>query len=95
MDMNRNQFFFLGLVVLLAGIQCRCVSAYVLNPDATKFIAERTGQASPATVSFFAANGGSAAGPRRVVEPPEWLGWCLISVGSVFVLHSLAMSKPS
>ena len=48
MDLNRNQFFFLGLVVLLIGLQVRFVSSYVLNPKATKFLAERTGQASTA-----------------------------------------------
>ena len=46
MDLNRNQFFFLGLVVLLIGLQVRFVSSYVLNPKATKFLAERTGQSS-------------------------------------------------
>ena len=96
MDLNRNQFFFLGLVVLLIGVQIRCVSAYVLNPEATQFIAERTGQPAPqsAAMSFFGAASGSNPAVRKVVQPPEWLGWCLISVGSVLILHSLAMRKP-
>jgi hypothetical protein len=92
MDLNRNQFFFIGLVVLLVGLQVRYVSAYVLNPEATKFLAERTGQA-PAASSMFSAFG-SAAVPRKVVQPPEWLSWCLISVGAVLCLHSLAMPRP-
>jgi hypothetical protein len=95
MDLNRNQFFFLGLVVLLVGLQFRCVSAYVLNPEATQFLAERTGQAPPAaTGSYFTMVSGTPAAPRKVVEPPEWLGWCLISVGAVLALHSLAMKRP-
>jgi len=94
MDLNRNQFFFLGLVVLLVGLQVRFVSSYVLNPKATKFLAERTGQSQPATASLFAMTNGSDAGPRKVLEPPEWLGWCLMSVGAVLVLHSLALQKP-
>jgi len=95
MDLNRNQFFFIGLVVLLLGLQFRCVSAYVLNPEATRFLAERTGQ-SPATAtsSFFSLTSGTAAAPKKVVQPPEWLGWCLISVGAVLALHSLAMKRP-
>ena len=38
----------------------------------------------------------AAAGPMglRTVKPPEWLGWCLISVGGVVLLHALAMKKP-
>ena len=33
-------------------------------------------------------------GPRKVLQPPEWLGWCLMSVGAVLILHSLAMKGP-
>ena len=32
--------------------------------------------------------------PRRTIHPPEWIGYALLSVGSVLVLHSLAMKKP-
>jgi hypothetical protein len=96
MDLNRNQFFFIGLVVLLLGLQFRCVSAYVLNPEATQFLAERTGQSPPVTTStFFTLTSGTAAAPKKVLQPPDWLGWCLISVGAVLALHSLAMKRPS
>ncbi len=95
MDLNRNQFFFLGLVVLLVGLQVRSVSSYVLNPKATKFLAQRTGQSqSGVSASFLAMTSGTDAAPRKVLQPPEWLGWCLMSVGAVLVLHSLAMQKP-
>ncbi len=95
MDLNRNQFFFLGLVVLFIGLQVRVVSSYVLNPKATKFLAERSGQSQSSTAAgFFAMTSGSSAAPRKVVQPPEWLGWCLISAGAVLVMHSLAMQKP-
>jgi hypothetical protein len=98
MDLNRNQFLFLGLVILLIGLQVKYVSAYVLKPEATQFLAERTGQSSPAQsgsmAAFFGITGGTSAAPRKVLEPPEWLGWCLISLGGVLVLHSLAMRRP-
>jgi hypothetical protein len=98
MDLNRNQFFFIGLVVLLVGIQFRYVSAYVLTPETTQFIAERTGQTSSSTstaMSFFGAATGGSASPKKVLQPPEWLSWCLMSVGAVLILHSLAMPKPA
>lgn len=94
MDLNRNQFFFIGIVVLMLGLQVRYVSAYVLKPEATKFLADRTGQSQGAAGTFFSAVAGSPAGPRKVLHPPEWLSWCLISVGAVLCLHSLAMPKP-
>jgi hypothetical protein len=95
MDLNRHQFLFIGLIFLLLGVQVRYVSAYVLNPEATQFLAKHTGQSSPATNSLFAATAGTGMGPRKTLQPPEWLSWCLISVGAVLVLHSLAMPKPS
>lgn len=94
MDLNRNQFFFLGLVVLMIGLQVRFVSSYTLNPKATKFLAERTGQSTGATAGILAMGAGGESGPRKVLQPPEWLGWCLMSVGAVLVLHSLALQKP-
>jgi hypothetical protein len=92
-ELNRNQYFFLGLVILLIGLQLRMVSTYTLNEEATRFLAERTQSASQsATMVSFSSDMGMA--PKKVITPPEWLGWCLISVGSVLILHSLAMKKP-
>jgi hypothetical protein len=92
-ELNRNQYFFLGVVILLVGLQFRMVSTYTLTPDATRFIAERT-QKSSTTASLVAFTGDMGALPNKVITPPEWLGWCLLSVGSVLILHSLAMKKP-
>jgi hypothetical protein len=92
MDLNRHQFFFIGLFVLLIGLQFRYVQAYVLNPQTTKFLAEHTGKITPAASAMFDATG---TAPRKVVQPPEWLSWCLLSVGAVLALHSLAMPKPA
>lgn len=93
MELNRNQYFFLGLVVLLIGVQLRMVSSYTLTHEATKFLAERT-QGSGADSALFSLSADIGAGPQKVIHPPEWLGWCLMSVGSVLILHSLAMKRP-
>ena len=90
MDLNRHQFFFLGVLLLFVGLQVRMVSAYVLNENTTQFLTERaSGQSS---ISAAAQSAGATS--NKVLEPPEWLGWCLISVGAVCVLHSLAMPRP-
>ncbi len=98
MDLNRNQFFMAGLVVLLLGIQLRMVETFVLNERATQFLAQRMQQlrgnevASAGSLpTLFAAQAPIA---RHRLQPPPWLGWALVSVGSVLVLHSLAMKKP-
>lgn len=93
MEFNRNQFMMIGVVVLLLGLQFRMFESCTLSPKTTQFLASRFSDAgsAAATNTFFAA--GSPA-VRKVVRPPNWLGWSLMSVGSVLILHSLAMKKP-
>jgi len=95
-EFNRNQYFFLGAVILLMGLQVRMVSAYVLTEDATRFLVERT-QSSASAPEQALVSFTSEAGliPNKVLRPPQWLGWCLISVGAVLMLHSLAMPRPN
>jgi hypothetical protein len=92
MEFNRNQYFFLGIVIILMGAQLRVVSSYVLTAEATRFLAERTQGSGEGTL--FSLSTDLGAGPQKVIQPPEWLGWCLMSVGAVLVLHSLAMKRP-
>jgi hypothetical protein len=92
-EFNRNQYFFLGAVILLVGLQLRMVASYTLTSEATRYLAERTQQSSTqATLVSFTGDMGAL--PKKVISPPEWVGWCLMSVGSVLILHSLAMKKP-
>ena len=93
MELNRNQYLFLGIVILLMGVQFRMVSAYVLTEDATRFLAERSISSGSDTALVSLSNDLGAL-PNKVIRPPEWLGWCLISVGAVLMLHSLAMPTP-
>ena len=94
MEFNRNQFFMFGIVAVLLGLQFRMVDKYVLNEKATKILAGKSSDSTGPT-SFFKAASASAVPPsRKTVHPPEWSGWCLISIGSVLILHSLALRRP-
>ncbi len=95
MDINRNQFFMFGVLVLLLGIQFRVVDRYVLNDKATLILAKRMVSEDSAQAAVLeAAESTNSPIPQHVVEPPEWSGWCMISIGSVLILHSLALRKP-
>jgi len=97
MEMNRNHFLLIGLVVLFLGIQLRLVEGYVLNEKASKFLAERLDK-QPAAIQATTPNPLFAQPTppvsKRTINPPKFLGWILVSVGGVLVLHSLAMRKP-
>lgn len=92
MDINRNQFFLAGLLILLIGLQFRVVESFVLSEPVTQYLVDNFGTQE----SGGAAGVLSSVGPpaKRTLHPPEWLGWALISIGSVLILHSLAMSPP-
>ena len=98
MDINRNQLFLGGLIVLLLGIQLRTVDTFVLNERATQFLAQRMQQMRGTEVAsagdfstILAAQ--SPVGNKRIDVPP-WLGYSLLSIGGVLVLYSLALKKP-
>jgi len=96
MELNRNHWYLFGLVFLFFGIQFRVVDAFVLSPELTNVLAERTGNPLAAVSSVTTLLGVERPMPvRKTLKPPEWLGWCLMSVGSVLVLHSLSMPKPA
>jgi len=106
MEFNRNQYFLVGMIILLLGIQFRVVKTFVLTEKVTLFLAEKTGKITPETAQAVEATRTTPSlfpGVRRPaesmtqksIEPPPWIGWALISVGAVLILHSLAMTRPS
>ena len=98
MDLNRNQFFMAGLIVFLLGIQLRMVEAFVLNERATQFLGPEDPaiQRQPGRQHQRPPHALRRSGPRRQkaarASQVDRLG--LVSVGSVLILHSLAMKKP-
>lgn len=95
MEINRNQWFMAGLVLLMMGIQFRAVDSYVLTPEFTQLLAESTGSRIAAAGTTTPSLGLFRQPPAtRIVTPPQWLGWTLLSVGCVLVLHSMAMRRP-
>ena len=96
MDFNRNHYFIAGVVVLMLGLQMRLVDSFILSGESTRFLATRFNNGpslSAGGIAQLMPTGGAA--PRKTLHPPQWLGWALMSVGSVLVLHSLAMPRPT
>ncbi len=94
-DITRNQYFLAGLVLLFLGIEFRTVESITLTPEFTQFLAERTGHPL-ASVNAGASTLTTTVEPtfKKTLHPPEWIGWSLISMGAVLILHSLAMKPP-
>ena len=95
MDITRNQYFFIGVVLLLLGIELLAVESFTLTPEFTQFLAKRTGHpmasVSAATQLLFRTEKPPI---QKTYIPPDWVGWLMLSVGTVLTLHSWAMKKP-
>lgn len=94
MEINRNQWMMIGLVVLALGVQFKMVDSFVLNEKATEIIAKRLHKSDVVATTFMPSLTAAAPASRRVIKPPRWLGFMMISVGGVLCLHSLVMPKP-
>ncbi|MCR4415257.1 MAG: hypothetical protein NUV77_22775 [Thermoguttaceae bacterium] len=96
MEINRNQVFIAGVVLVLLGIEFRMIDSFVLNPRVTKLLAEQTKHpVATASSTMESLVGAEPRLPPKTVKPQEWIGWLLVSVGSVLILHSMTMPKPS
>ncbi len=98
MTLTRDHFFFLGVFLIFWGIEFRMVETFVLNEKATQVVLKHLGSseqsASAGQVDLPLLSQGTPQTVRYRWTPPEWLGWALLSIGSVLVLHSLALPKP-
>jgi len=98
MELNRNQYFLAGLVILLLGIQLRVVEGFVLNERATQVLSQRLqqmrGQQVASTSESATLLATAPPGHMHTIYPPRCLGWSLVSIGSVLVLYSLALKRP-
>ncbi len=94
MELNRNHYLTIGLVVLALGIQFRRVESFVLTPEATKFIAKRLHSEPTVTTTFVPSLATDPPPEKRVIKPPRWLGWAMVSGGAVLSLYSLVLPKP-
>lgn len=94
MQMTRNRYFLLGVLLILLGFQFRMVESFVLNEPTTRALAKMTRNkpvASSDMMSSFLMQ--VHPNPTKRVSPPRWLGLAMIAVGTVVSLHAIAMPR--
>ncbi len=96
MELNRNHYIMLGVILLLLGWQFRSVDAFVLNKNASDFIATqlKKPEPPPTGMALLSLPKPRVASTPEIIRPPQWLGWAMLSVGGVLILHALAIGRP-
>ena len=54
MELNRNQFFMIGVVVVLLGVQFRLIDSITLNEKTTQFLLAHSGSGADEPIDFDA-----------------------------------------
>lgn len=94
MQMTRNRYFMLGVLMILLGIQFRMIDSFVLNESTTRALARMSKQTSVASSDSFGDFLMQVhPRPTKRVSPPRWLGLALIAVGTVVSLHAIAIPR--
>ena len=92
MELTRNHYLMIGVVLLFLGIQLRYVQTVTLNEQTTKFVNQQLGSGQSNSAGILASVGPA---PKRSFTPSPTIGFALVSIGAVITLHSLAMNKPA
>jgi hypothetical protein len=97
MELNRNHYFAIGLILFFVGLQFRFVESFTLNRETTQFLAKKfKKEDEPVKNSMVSllSIGAPASVMTKQVRPPRWLGFSLLSVGAVLILYSVVLKKP-
>lgn len=94
MEMNRNRYFLIGVLLILLGSQFRMIDSFVLNEPTTRALAKMSRKAQVTqndSLSTFLMQ--VHPKPTKRVHPPRWLGLAMIAVGTVASLHAIAIPR--
>jgi len=94
MEMNRNRYFLVGVLLILLGTQFRMIDSFVLNEPTTRVLAKMAKRSHPTVDESFSSFLMQVyPKPTKRVHPPRWLGLAMIAVGSVVSLHAIAIPR--
>jgi hypothetical protein len=85
LPMLRGTFFSIGMFITLWGVSLLFIDKLVLNmPD----------DAAVRNPNFRGMyQGNQQAQKQKVIDPPEWAAFSLLSVGAVTMLYAIALPK--
>lgn len=86
---KRQWILFLGIMLIAVGVTLRCVESATLTPGATRVLAQISGPPPESVQGQLRQAVLDTNSVRKVVQPPSWLGWMLLSLGGFLTAYSL------
>jgi hypothetical protein len=77
--MWRAFFMAIGITLCILGCECLVIDKAVL--------------ARPAAAADDGQPGAASTGGKRVISPPDWAPWSLVSGGIVVILYSITIPR--
>jgi hypothetical protein len=93
MNVDRNRYFMFGVILFLLGLQFRVVETFVLNESSTRALHRFAQNSKIASNNALTNAYVEMGGARKSVNPPNWLGFVLLTVGGVMALHAMALPR--
>ena len=91
--MWRSFFLAMGVYLLLLGCECLVIDKAILA-STTTVAPPPTPSYSELGYSYYDTYPVTSNEPvNRVVEPPDWAPWSLLSVGAVMVLYAFIIRR--
>ncbi len=94
MEINRNQYFMFGLILVALGLQFVMVESFVLTAETTSLLAESTGHSTAHADEGNTLLAMDTPVFKKTVRTPPWIGPAMLSAGVVLIFTSLAMRSP-
>jgi hypothetical protein len=80
-------WLYVGLMVMLVGLQMRMVETFVFTPESTQMLNEWLGPGGDTPTGAIQRWATSESLVRKQYRPPAWLGYAMMSVGGVMFVH--------
>lgn len=89
--MWRAFFMAFAVTLIILGLECLVIKKAVLASEVPAPVAPSGGTLD--YLDGFMAPQAAPAMVNRVIEPPEWAPWSLLSGGAIVMLYALSMNK--
>jgi len=80
-----------GVILFLLGLQFRLVDSFVLNENSTRALQRFAQKAKIADNNVATDFYMRVVLPKKSLNPPNWLGFVLLTVGGVISLHAMVL----